>query len=89
LLYTFGAHEAQGTTGSLSNSPATVLRAMCFRLLAEIPDEALIELYETMEELLEFYTTRRPAPQPGPVIRETPAIMGQQIVSPGFRIDEE
>ena len=76
-------------TVSARSSLAAVLRTMCFRLLSQIPDEGLAELYETMEQILEFYASRPPEYSSGQSICEVPATRGESYVRPEFRFDEE
>lgn len=60
FLTTFREFYLQGTTTELDleRSRDLLLRIKCLLLLSKIPDESIPELYETMNQIYEFYNIR-------------------------------
>lgn len=65
------------------------LRSACCRLIDEIPDEGLAELYECLERIRDFHRTNPDTVLPEPGVREIAARYGETSVRPEFHVEEE
>ena len=75
---------------STGYSPALVLRMQCEELLDQIPDEGLDELYETINNIIEFYASRiTDESLLYPETRTTTAKVVNKYERPDFYISEE
>ncbi len=78
---------AQQTAGVYDATDASRLRYLCARLLNQIPERGLGELFECLKQIIKFYREEPQSVPTQPVIRRLPAKWGQTYQRPDFYLD--
>lgn len=81
--------RSAGTVGSHQSFETSWQRKVCHYLIDRLPEEALAELREAINDILEFHSWRPTQPPSERSVREVPATLGESLVRPKFQIETE
>lgn len=69
---------------------AALARFVCHVMVDEVPERGLVELYESLKDLYQFYSEKADEPRAAlPSTRQIHATVGRMLDRPGFQLEPD